>query len=201
MASITANVCVCVTSVLLDTDTVMPFSLGMLLELLFGELGPEPGALLHAESETRADTQIKHTRNQQQCGMKLWASRLLASYLPCRASVSWRWWWDCLGDAAADCSYARLPSASAGSAASGWAQMLKEDWPGFSQRGATTPHRKKADEMFLMTSLYFIVWKLMHQIFKKHHGCCFALPVQYNKCQLSAQTSSGSLNSLANHDN
>lgn len=29
----------------------MPFSLGMLLELLFGELGPEPGALLHAESE------------------------------------------------------------------------------------------------------------------------------------------------------
>lgn len=71
MASITANVCVCVTSVLLETDTVMPFSLGMLLELLFGELGPEPGALLHAESETRADTQIKHTRNQQQCGMKL----------------------------------------------------------------------------------------------------------------------------------
>lgn len=43
---------VCVTSVLLETDTVMPFSLGMLLELLFGELGPEPGALLHAESET-----------------------------------------------------------------------------------------------------------------------------------------------------
>lgn len=37
---------------LLETDTVMPFSLGMLLELLFGELGPEPGALLHAESET-----------------------------------------------------------------------------------------------------------------------------------------------------
>lgn len=71
MASITANVCVCVTSVLLEIDTVMPFSLGMLLELLFGELGPEPGALLHAESETRADTQIRHTRNQQQCGMKL----------------------------------------------------------------------------------------------------------------------------------
>lgn len=71
MASITANVCVCVTSVLLETDTVMPFSLGMLLELLFGELGPEPGALLHAESETRADTQIKHTTNQQQCGIKL----------------------------------------------------------------------------------------------------------------------------------
>lgn len=68
--------CACVTSVLLDTDTVMPFSLGMLLELLFGELGPEPGALLHAESETRADTQIKHTRNQQQRGVKLWASRL-----------------------------------------------------------------------------------------------------------------------------
>lgn len=44
--------CVWVTSVLLQTDTVMPFSLGMLLELLFGELGPEPGALLHAESET-----------------------------------------------------------------------------------------------------------------------------------------------------
>lgn len=29
---------------------VTPFSLGMLLELLLGELGPEPGALLHAES-------------------------------------------------------------------------------------------------------------------------------------------------------
>lgn len=37
---------------LLETDTAMPFSLGMLLELLFGELGPEPGALLHAESVT-----------------------------------------------------------------------------------------------------------------------------------------------------
>lgn len=49
----------CVTSVLLETDTVMPFSLGMLLELLFGELGPEPGALLHAESETHTHTQIK----------------------------------------------------------------------------------------------------------------------------------------------
>lgn len=39
------------TSVWLETDTATPFSLGMLLELLFGELGPEPGALLHAESE------------------------------------------------------------------------------------------------------------------------------------------------------
>lgn len=84
MASITANVCVCVTSVLLETDTVMPFSLGMLLELLFGELGPEPGALLHAESETRADTQIKHTRNQQQCGMKL--SEPFACLLPAMSS-------------------------------------------------------------------------------------------------------------------
>ena len=31
---------------------VTPFSLGMLLELLLGELGPEPGALLHADSRT-----------------------------------------------------------------------------------------------------------------------------------------------------
>lgn len=39
----------------------MPFSLGMLLELLFGELGPEPGALLHAESEAHTNTnQIKY---------------------------------------------------------------------------------------------------------------------------------------------
>lgn len=45
----------CVTSELLS-DRVMPFSLWMLLKLLFGELGPEPGALLHAESET-------HTKN------------------------------------------------------------------------------------------------------------------------------------------
>lgn len=29
-----------------------PFSQGMLLELLLGELGPEPGALLHADSVT-----------------------------------------------------------------------------------------------------------------------------------------------------
>lgn len=50
------------TSVLLETDTVMPFSLGMLLELLLGELGPEPGALLHAESET--NTEIRHTDNK-----------------------------------------------------------------------------------------------------------------------------------------
>lgn len=35
---------------LLETATATPFSLGMLLELLLGELGPEPGALLHAES-------------------------------------------------------------------------------------------------------------------------------------------------------
>lgn len=34
---------------LLETATVTPFSLGMLLMLL-GELGPDPGALLHAES-------------------------------------------------------------------------------------------------------------------------------------------------------
>lgn len=31
-------------------EMVTPFSLGMLLELLLGELGPEPGALLQAES-------------------------------------------------------------------------------------------------------------------------------------------------------
>lgn len=33
-----------------DKELPMPFSLVMLLELLLGELGPEPGALLHAES-------------------------------------------------------------------------------------------------------------------------------------------------------
>lgn len=56
----TCSVCVFVTSVLLATDAVMPFSLGMLLELLFGELGPEPGALLHAESETQTRRDVKH---------------------------------------------------------------------------------------------------------------------------------------------
>lgn len=73
-----------------------------------------------------AQTHKSNTRNQQQRGVKL--SEPFASYLPCRASASWRWWWGCLGDAAADCSYARSPSASAGSAASGWAQTLREDW-------------------------------------------------------------------------
>lgn len=53
---------VSVTSVLLETDTVMPFSLGMLLELLFGELGPEPGALLHAESLKKQKKQNTHIR-------------------------------------------------------------------------------------------------------------------------------------------
>lgn len=39
-------------------EMVTPFSLGMLLELLLGELGPEPGALLHADS-------IKHTKQNK----------------------------------------------------------------------------------------------------------------------------------------
>lgn len=89
MASITANVCVCVTSVLLETDTVMPFSLGMLLELLFGELGPEPGALLHAESETRADTQIKHTNQTHKKPAAVWNETLsepFACLLPAMSS-------------------------------------------------------------------------------------------------------------------
>lgn len=43
------NRCARDTSMLLETATVTPFSLGMLLMLL-GELGPDPGALLHAES-------------------------------------------------------------------------------------------------------------------------------------------------------
>lgn len=34
-------------------EMVTPFSLGMLLELLLGELGPEPGALLQADSGKR----------------------------------------------------------------------------------------------------------------------------------------------------
>lgn len=44
--------------------------------------------------------------------------------LPYQGSVSWRWWWGCLGDAAADCSSARSPSASAWSEASGWVPRL-----------------------------------------------------------------------------
>lgn len=54
------------TSLLLETaDTVTPFSFGMLLELLLGELGPEPGALLHAESG-REDT-VKNRRCWSMC--------------------------------------------------------------------------------------------------------------------------------------
>lgn len=42
-----------------------PFSLGILLELLFGELGPEPGALLHAESEPhKSNTYLRNTKTQ-----------------------------------------------------------------------------------------------------------------------------------------
>lgn len=47
----------CTSAWILVTDPAIPFSVLMLLELLFGELGPDPGALLHAESE-------KHIQNQ-----------------------------------------------------------------------------------------------------------------------------------------
>lgn len=59
------------TSVLLETDTVMPFSLGMLLELLFGELGPDPGALLHAESEEPKDTSQTQDENKKRTAAQL----------------------------------------------------------------------------------------------------------------------------------
>lgn len=50
---------------------MVPFSLGMLLELLFGELGPEPGALLHAESVTlkQKEESSTHTEWQQKSGL------------------------------------------------------------------------------------------------------------------------------------
>lgn len=41
----------CTSAWILVTDPAIPFSVLMLLELLFGELGPDPGALLHAESK------------------------------------------------------------------------------------------------------------------------------------------------------
>lgn len=40
-------------------EMVTPFSLGMLLELLLGELGPEPGALLHADSTEYTHSGLK----------------------------------------------------------------------------------------------------------------------------------------------
>lgn len=64
------------TSELLETDTATPFSLGMLLELLFGELGPDPGALLHAESEAPKDT------SQTQEGNKKWTAARLRGPSP-----------------------------------------------------------------------------------------------------------------------
>ncbi len=48
----------------------MPFSLGMLLELLFGELGPEPGALLHAESETHTHTHTYQIHARRHSNLK-----------------------------------------------------------------------------------------------------------------------------------
>ncbi len=39
-------------------EMVTPFSLGMLLELLLGELGPDPGALLHADSKTHIEQKL-----------------------------------------------------------------------------------------------------------------------------------------------
>lgn len=46
-------------------EMVTPFSLGMLLELLLGELGPEPGALLQADSRT-------HTKHRDEILLTHW---------------------------------------------------------------------------------------------------------------------------------
>lgn len=52
-------------------EMVTPFSLGMLLELLLGELGPEPGALLHADSRRT------HTAQKLDfCNILAWAHEL-----------------------------------------------------------------------------------------------------------------------------
>lgn len=52
-------------------EMVTPFSLGMLLELLLGELGPEPGALLHADSRRT------HTAHKLDfSNMLAWANQL-----------------------------------------------------------------------------------------------------------------------------
>lgn len=50
-------------------EIVTPFSLGMLLELLLGELGPEPGALLHADSRI-------HTKQIFFFNLLAWANHL-----------------------------------------------------------------------------------------------------------------------------
>lgn len=58
----------------------MPFSLGMLLELLFGELGPEPGALLHAESGAHKYILTKY---QNKTKIKLSELRTVCMSLTC----------------------------------------------------------------------------------------------------------------------
>ncbi len=80
---------------------------------------------------------------------------LRVPHLPCRVSVSWRWWWGCLGAAAAGCSSARSPSASASSAASGWAPRLKD-------RGRDEPN-------IVIDWLidWLMVWKL-----QRYSTCC-----------------------------
>lgn len=52
----------CTSTGLLEIELVIPFSLVMLLELLLGELGPEPGALLQADSlrKEHMDTKSNH---------------------------------------------------------------------------------------------------------------------------------------------
>lgn len=55
---------------LLETVTATPFSLGMLLELLFGELGPEPGALLHAESAHTGAWSRHHQSGEAAAGQR-----------------------------------------------------------------------------------------------------------------------------------
>lgn len=94
-----------------------------------GSLGLSRGRC-YMQSLKHTQTQIKSNTSCLKLNL-LNSGQLCVPHLPCRGSVSWRWWWGCPDAAAADCSSARSPSASAWSAASGWAPRLsggRERW-------------------------------------------------------------------------
>lgn len=64
---------------LLEIDPAMPFSLVMLFELLLGELGPEPGALLHADSVRKLPRLMECQSRRNRC----WSHALTLGSLSC----------------------------------------------------------------------------------------------------------------------
>lgn len=75
----------------------MPFSVLTLPELLLGELGPEPGALLHAESvdETEVGVGVGHWRDKKGSIAFYPAGRQNRAGFQSRDDTQFSWSWLC----------------------------------------------------------------------------------------------------------